>query len=280
MKYQISDLKNWFFLQKYQSLNNTRRLCSLVGFSNIMTCLIFYCWVITSSYSSDITTVLLVFSILFHTYLNILLIQWAIPYDSAKWIKWAWVSLISISPAGMVLIYIGSNEKIWNNTTTDNKNTALHSLTNSSINLIQILNKSIKYLQDNYPQDFSELIEALELDLENVETWPEKIKYIIIALHEALKQSKKNKDGFKSIVPHAHWYDQRYFDFAVKDPRSQIIPNLRYKYSFGFIVLDEFNNYQKILDGKKEIKANMRFGPAKSICLHWGKGFKIYVNEQ
>lgn len=46
------------------------------------------------------------------------------------------------------------------------------------------------------------------------------------------------------------------------------MPHLRYQYSIGFIVLDEFNNYQKILNGKKEIKANMKFGTAKAICLH------------
>lgn len=102
-----------------------------------------------------------------------------------------------------MLIYAGSNDKMWTNTKREKRNTAFHSLTNSSVDLMNILHKSIEYLNTHHHDDFLALLKGFELSVSNVEKWPEHPKYIIIALHEALKQCKKNKDGFKSIVPGA-----------------------------------------------------------------------------
>lgn len=283
MKFKTQNFTNFILLKKYKTIHNTRKICNLVGITNLISCLLFFYLFISFQYFENIskTQYFLIVPVIFiHLYLNSVLINWSLDYENATWIRWAWASLVSALPIGIILIYIGLNENIWKNVKNiDRKNNkAFHSFTNSFINLNHIFDTSIDYLLNNHGKEFNEVIKNSQLDLNEKETWDNKIKYVVIALCEALKQTKK-KNTFEDIQFHAHWYDRRFFDFAILDPKSKIIPNRRYKYSFGFIVLDEFNNYQKILEGKQEIKRNMKFGPAKAVCLHWGKGFKIFVNE-
>ncbi len=283
MKDKLSKIKDVLLLNKYQSLENIKKLCSLVGFTNVITCIMFYYLLITSKPHAESNSFkdLLIVAALTHIYINIVLINWSLKYEGVKWVVWAWISLIFISPLGVMLIYQANNPSNWTEvkaSQNEKKQSIFHSFANSFVNLPEILNKAIDFLTKNYPEEFSELLDRLQLSIDDLDNWNDKDKYFIIAIHEALKQTKK-KNTFKDIDFEAHWYDQRYFDFAVRDPKSAIVPNLRYRYSLAFIVLDEFNNYQKILDAKKEIKANMKFGTAKTVCLKRGKGFKVYVNE-
>lgn len=283
MEHYLKQIKNIFLITKYRSLENIKKLCSLVGFTNVITCVIFYYWLITfrAHATNDSVKNLLIVSALSHIYTNIVLIYWSLSYEGTKWQVWAWLSLIFVSPLGVGLIHQASNQSNWKEIKTareDTKQSIFHSLANSFVSLPDTLQKSIDYLHKHYPEDFEKFLDKFQLSVDYLNYWDTKRKFLVIAIYESLKQTKK-KNTFKDIAFNAHWYDQRYFDFAIRDPKSLIIPNFRYKYALGVIVLDEFNNYQKILDGKKEIKANMKFGPAKTIFLHWGKGFKVYVNE-
>ncbi|AEG73834.1 hypothetical protein MHF_1604 [Mycoplasma haemofelis Ohio2] len=279
----LDSIKKIFLFEKAQNLPNLRKLGILYSFSNIFTSVVFYIWFILHSQQREINslTIFLITAIIVHFYLALLFINWSLPYEGAKWMMWGWLTIVFISPLGIGLLFICNNKEHWENKESlilETNKSILHSFGNSFVNLSKNLDKAMKYLLGKYPQEMQHMMDNYwGITADEVESLDNKNKFLILALAEGLRQHKK-KATFKELVFDAHWYDQRYFDFALKDPRSDIMP-LKYKYLLAFLVLDEFNNYQKIVDGKKEIKKNLKFSPAKIICLHWGKGYKIYVNE-
>lgn len=281
-EWTFTNIKQNLLLEKYKNLTNLKKLGIAFSFSNIFTCTVFYLWFIlhSSGKSSSAVTYLLVTQIIVHFYLAFLFLNWSLPYEGAKWIMWGWLTLIFVSPLGIVLLFMCKNPDLWNypeEGPNKERKSLLHSFGNSWVNLSKNLNNSMEYLFKRYPAETERLLDELwNIKPEEVGALDNKSQFFLMALSEALRQNKK-KNTFKDLVFNPHWYDNRHFDFALRDPRTEFMV-VKHKYLLAFLILDEFNNYQKILDGKKEIKANLKFSPAKIICLHWGKGYKVYVN--
>ncbi|OAL10261.1 hypothetical protein A6V39_02345 [Candidatus Mycoplasma haematobovis] len=279
----LINIKQNFLLEKYKTLTNLKKLGIAFSFSNIFTCTVFYLWFILHSNDTYVSaiTYLLILQIIIHFYLAFLFLNWSLPYEGAKWIMWAWLTVIFVSPLGIVLLFMCKNPDLWNypeeTLTKETNKSLLHSFGNSCVDLSKNLTSSMEYLLKRFPNETQKLLDDLwNITPEEVTSLDNKSQFLLMALSEALRQNKK-KNTFKDIVFNPHWYDHRHFDFALKDPRTEFMV-VKHKYLLAFVVLDEFNNYQKILDGKKEIKGNLKFSPAKIICLHWGKGYKVYVN--
>lgn len=198
--------------------------------------------------------------------------------------KWAWLSLIFIFPWGLVLLFFCHFPIYWE---IEEKTIDLQK-THGPEEKTQVFSESLNEMEKKWKESLKELrainetiinsllTKALLVESEEFKDWKPVQINVVVSMALSIKQYKQ-KD-FDNFLWQPFWYDNRRFTFAIKNTKSVAAQN-KYAFSFAVIVLDEFNNYEKIMTLKDEIKKNLKFSPAKIICLHWGKSYKVYVNE-
>lgn len=264
-----------------------RKWAGIFAFSNVSCSVFFYLWHL-SAIDTSMVTYLLVTSIVLHLFIGARFIQNMLRFGRLACAKWAWLSLIFVSPLGFFLLYYVFNSKYWildevskdkellqieiekdkKQSAKSFKHKKLESRFNYSLAHLKKINEEVareilvrvlRITNDSFS----------ELSFFQIST--------VIALATICKQCKQK--SFDNLIWGAHWYEDKFFTFGFRNTKPISTYN-KYPMTVGAIVLDELNNYRKIIDAKNQIKKHLSFSDAKIISLHMGDEYKLYVNQQ
>ncbi|AGX89335.1 hypothetical protein [Mycoplasma parvum] len=267
-----------------------RKWAGIYSLSNIIAAIFFYLWHLSGSYlpiDSTWTKYLFIISAIIHLSIASRFIKNSQKFNKTSFTKWAWINLIFISPIGLILLYYVLMPKYWvlEDTTSEEEKKILLEERNKENKfqspkykkLENKFNSSLAHLRKMNENVTKDILQNI-LRIQNFVF--EELSFlqisIIIALSTVCKQCKQK--NFDNLIWGAHWYEDNFFTFGFKNIQPISMHN-KYLMTVGSIVLDEMNNYKKILDKKHQIKNNLSFSDAKMISLHMGDECKWYVNQ-
>lgn len=261
-----------------------RQWAGFYALSNILTSTFFLLW--QSDVAAKQLKPLLILSIIIHLLIAARFIKNSQRFSKTSFTKWSWINLIFVSPVGLVLLYYIFTPKYWllEDTTpegerqNDSEESRKKTYQNLKYKKMEAkFNSSLAHLKkinENVTRDILQNV----LKIENFAF--EELNFfqisVIIALSTICKQCKQK--NFDNLIWGAHWYEDNFFTFAFRNNKPVSMHN-KYLMIVGSIVLDEMNNYKKILDKKIQIKKNLSFSEAKMISLHMGEECKWYINQ-
>lgn len=274
----------------FPTINDPRELRKWAGifaFSNICSATFFYFWHL-EVLAPRATGSLLILSIIIHFLIGARFIKNMQRFGRLAFTKWAWLNLIFISPLGFFLLYYVFNSKYWIlDEKSENKELLQaeiekdkqeSSRTFKNKKLEARFNYSLAYLKKINEEITREILRVVLRITHN--SFSELTFFqisVVIALATICKQCKQK--SFDNLIWGAHWYEDNFFTFGFRNTKPVSAYN-KYPMTVGSIVLDELNNYRKIIEAKNQIKKNLSFSDAKIISLHMGDEYKLYINQQ
>lgn len=264
-----------------------RKWGGIFAFSNICSTVFFYLWHM-SVLEPSVANSLLITAIIIHFFCGARFLPNMQRFGRVAFTKWAWLTLIFVSPLGLFLLYYVFNSKYWilDDISHDKellqaeleKDRQQSSKSFKHKKIEAKFNYSLAYLKKINEDITRDILRQILKITHNSFT---ELTFFqisaVIALATICKQCKQKT--FDNLIWGAHWYENNFFTFGFKNNKPVSAYN-RYPMTVGSIVLDELNNYKKIIDAKNQIKKNLSFSDAKIISLHMGDEYKFYVNQQ
>ncbi|AFO52490.1 hypothetical protein MHLP_04550 [Candidatus Mycoplasma haematolamae str. Purdue] len=294
----FSRLQQWLFLsgqllsfalEKYfpaiYSPKELRRWAFIFSLSNLGSCTCFFLWHL--GWVTGYIVPLLITAVIIHLFIGARFINNSQKFGRLAFSKWAWLNLIFFSPLGLILLYYAFTPKYWQLDEINQDSEALQreiaadakrsKQTFKHKKLEARFNSSLAYLKKINAEITQEILQkALQIHHEEFEDLSFFQISAVIALAVICKQCKQKT--FDNLIWGAHWYEDKFFTFGFRNSKPISAFN-KYPMTVGSIVLDEQNNYKKILEKKVQIKKNLSFSDAKIISLHMGDEYKLFVNQ-
>ncbi|CCE67054.1 hypothetical protein [Candidatus Mycoplasma haematominutum] len=288
----------WIFIREYlykwqerifpniYSPGELRILAAIYSISNIVGATFFYCWHL-NWIQPPIGGFLLLISAICHLLIGARFLRNSQKFGRIAFTKWSWLNLIFVSPLGLILLYYVINSKYWiledvgddpveiRQRITDEQKR--RKMTVKQRQLQARFNAAVIHLR-KINSDIANriLLEVLNISNQSFEELDFFRVSVVIALSAMLKQNKQKT--FNNLIWGAHWYEDNFFTFGIKNPKPISMYN-KYPLLLGAVVLDELNNYKKILNAKMLIKDHLSFSDAKVISLHMGSEYKLFINQ-
>ncbi|ADX98384.1 hypothetical protein [Mycoplasma suis] len=262
-----------------------RQWAAIFAVSNICTATLFFLWQldIGKGYISPLFAI----AIVVHLLIASRFLKNLQRFNKTSFTKWGWLNLIFISPIGLVLFYYICVPKYW---LLEDTEVGKKKILEKEKQQLEKPNQTYKYkkLEAKFNSSLTHLKKINEnvtkeilhniLKIENFAF--EELSFfqisVIIALSTICKQCKQK--NFDNLIWGAHWYEDNFFTFGFRNTKPVSMHN-KYLMIVGSIVLDEMNNYKKILEKKFQIKKNLSFSDAKMISLHMGEECKWFINQ-